>query len=39
MKKIWMNMVNTTHNSTEDMINKIQEIKSKTKLTFYKQNK
>ena len=30
-----MNMVNTTFNSTEDMINKIQELKCKTKLKFY----
>ena len=29
-------MVNTTYNSTEDMINKIQELKGKTKLKFYK---
>ena len=31
-----MNMVNTTYNSTEDMINKIQEVKRKTKLKIYK---
>ena len=31
-----MNMVNTTYNSTEDMINKIEEIKGKTKLKLYK---
>ena len=29
-------MVNTTYNSTDDMINKLQEIKRKTKLKFYK---
>ena len=29
-------MVNTTYNSTEDMINKLQEIKGKTKVKFYK---
>ena len=29
-------MVNTSYNSTEDMINKIQELKGKTKLTLYK---
>ena len=29
-------MVNTTYNSTEDMINKLQELKGKTKLKFYK---
>ena len=31
-----MNMVNTTQNSTKDMINKLQELKGKTKLKFYK---
>ena len=31
-----MNMVNTTYNSTEDMINKLQQLKGKTKLNFYK---
>ena len=31
-----MNMVNTTYNSTQDMINKLQQLKRKTKLTFYK---
>ena len=35
IREIWMNMVNTTYNSTEDMINKLQEIKGKTKLKFY----
>ena len=29
-----MNMVNTTYNSTEGMINKIQSLKGKTKLKF-----
>ena len=29
-------MVNTNYNSTEDMINKIQQLKGKTKLKFYK---
>ena len=29
-------MVNTTYNSTEDMINKLQQLKGKTKLKFYK---
>ena len=29
-------MVNTTYNSTEDMINKLQLLKGKTKLKFYK---
>ena len=31
-----MNLVNTTYNSTEYMINKLQEIKGKTKLKVYK---
>ena len=31
-----MNMVNTTYNSTDDMIKKLQESKGKTKLKFYK---
>ena len=31
-----MNLVNTTYNSTEDMIDKIQQLKGKTKLKFYK---
>ena len=31
-----MNMVNTTYNSTEDMIDKLQSLKGKTKLKFYK---
>ena len=31
-----MNMINTTYNSTEDMISKLQELKGKTKLKFYK---
>ena len=29
-------MVNTTYNTTEDMINKLQSLKGKTKLKFYK---
>ena len=31
-----MNMVNTTYNSTEEMIEKLQKLKRKTKLKFYK---
>ena len=34
IREIWMNMVNTTYNSTEDMINKLHELKGKTKLKF-----
>ena len=36
MREIWMNRVNTTYKSTEDMINKLQSLKGKTKLKFYK---
>ena len=36
IREIWINMVNTTYNSTEDMINKLQNLKGKTKLKFYK---
>ena len=28
-------MVNTTYNSTEDLINKLQEVKGKTKLKIF----
>ena len=35
-REIWMNMINTTYNTTEDMINNLQSIKGKTKLNFYK---
>ena len=31
-----MNTVKTTYNSTEDLINKVQQLKGKTKLKFYK---
>ena len=34
-----MNMINSTSNSTEDMINKLEQLKGKTKLKFYKKNK
>ena len=30
--EIWMNMVNTTYNTTEDMIDKLQELKGKTEI-------
>ena len=36
ISEIWMILVNTKNNSTEDMINKLQELKGKTKLKFYK---
>ena len=35
-REIYINMVNTKYNSTEDMINKLQELKGKTKVKFYK---
>ena len=35
MRDNWMNMVNTSYNSTEDMIIKLQQLKRKTKLKFY----
>ena len=34
--EIYINMVNTNYNSIEDMINKLQQLKGKTKLKFYK---
>ena len=36
IREIWMSMVNTTYNPTEDMNNKLQSLKGKTKLKFYK---
>ena len=36
IRDIWLNMVNTTYNSTEDVISKLQQLKGKTKLKFYK---
>ena len=36
IREIYINMVNTKYNSTEDMINKLQSLKGKTKLKFYK---
>ena len=36
IREIWMNMVNTKYNSTDDMINKLQQLKGKIKLNFYK---
>ena len=36
IRERWMNMVNITYNSTEDMINKLQQLRGKTKLKFYK---
>ena len=36
MRDFWMNMVNTTYISKDDMINKLQQIKGKTKLKLFK---
>ena len=36
VREIYINMANTTYNSSEDMINKLQSLKGKTKLKFYK---
>ena len=36
IREIWMNMVNTDYNSTENMINNLQSLKGKTKLKLYK---
>ena len=35
IRDIWIIMVNTTYNSTEDMSNKLQQLKGNTKLNFY----
>ena len=36
IRETYIKMVNTNYNSTEDMIDKLQEIKGKTKLKFFK---
>ena len=36
MREIWMSIINTTYNSIDDIVNKLQELKGKTKLKFYK---
>ena len=36
IREIWMDLVNTTSNLTDDIINKEQSLKGKTKLKFYK---
>ena len=36
IRDIWMNLVNTNYISTEDMTNKLQSLKGKTKLIFLK---
>ena len=35
MREIWMNMVDTTYESPEELIKKLQELKGKTKLKLY----
>ena len=35
IREVFYSMVNTTYNSTEDMINKLQSLKGETKLEFY----
>ena len=35
IREIWMNMANTTYNSSEDMIDKLQQLKGKTKFKFH----
>ena len=36
IRDFYINMVNTNYNTTEEMINKLQSLKGKTKLKFYK---
>ena len=36
IREIYINMANTTYNSSEDMVNKLQSLKGKIKLKFYK---
>ena len=36
IREIFINMVNTTYNSTQEMIDKLQSLKGKTKLKFHK---
>ena len=36
IREIYISMVNTTYNSTEDMIDKLQSLKGRTNLKFYK---
>ena len=37
IREVWMNVVNTSNTSTEDMIEKLQQLKGKTKLKIYKE--
>ena len=36
IREVWMIIVNTAYNTTEDMNNKVNELKGKAKLNFYK---
>ena len=36
IREVWMNMVNTTYISTEDIFDKLQQLRGKAKLKFYK---
>ena len=36
IREIYINMVNTIYNSTQEMIDKLQQLKGRTKLKFYK---
>ena len=36
IREVWMTLVNTTYTSTEVMINKLQQLKDKTKLKLSK---
>ena len=39
IREIWMKMFNNIYNTTKDMVINLQELKSKRKLKFYKENK
>ena len=36
IREFWLNLVNTKYNSTEDVINKLQELKGEPKKIFFK---
>ena len=36
IREIWMSMVNSTYNTAEDRIDKLQQLKGRTKLKFHK---
>ena len=35
IREIWMNMIDTNYNASEDIINKVQSLKGKRKLKLY----